>query len=359
MKGLFMNKKERFLTALKGGKPDRVPVFDFLEGKRIFTEILGKDTGEIDGKDIAECSIKLGFDAAFIAYGGFCNAKNIKPGDIYKDEWGVTYKNTGMSWPFDSPYDFPVKNKEDLKEWLKNVPDPNIPGRLDDIKGALSAAGNEIAIIGGVIGPITTAILSLGFEGTLMNMLDNPKMVQEVFEASCNFYNIAAMKMIDAGVDAIFVCEDLGFKTSLFVSPDIMRKQLFPYLFKQFDEIKKKKIPIMFHSDGNINEVVDDLIKAGISALHPLERKSDMDIAKVRMKYGNDICLVGNIDASDTLVYGSEDEIIKEVKKTIETAGADGAFILASDSDYHDGIPPENFIAMIKAAKKYGKYPVI
>jgi len=353
-----MNKKERFMTALKGGKPDRVPVFDFLEGKRIFKEILGKNSGEIDGKDVAECSVRLGFDAAFIAYGGFFNAKNIKTGDIYKDEWGVTFKNTGVSWPFDAPYDFPVKNKKDLKEWLQNIPDPNIPGRLDDIRSAINFAGSEIAIVGGVIGPITTAILVLGFEGALLNLMDDPAMVEEVFEASCNFYNIAAIKMIEAGVDAVFVCEDLGFKTGLFTSPDIMRKHLFPYLFRQFDEIKKRKIPIMFHADGNINEVVDDLAKAGISALHPLERKSGMDIAKVRTKYGNSLCLVGNIDASDTLIYGSEDEIAIEVKETIESAGKNGAFILASDSDYHDGIPPQNFIAMIKAAKKYGEYPL-
>jgi len=46
------------------------------------------------------------------------------------------------------------------------------------------------------------------------------------------------------------------------------------------------------------------------------------------------------------------------VKDTINIAGRDGAYILASDSDYHDGIPPKNFIAMVKAAKLYGKYPV-
>ena len=46
------------------------------------------------------------------------------------------------------------------------------------------------------------------------------------------------------------------------------------------------------------------------------------------------------------------------MKQAINAAGKEGAYILASDSDYHDGIPPENFITMIRAAKKYGKYPI-
>ena len=350
-----MTGKERTMVAISGKKPDKVPLFDFLEGRRIFKKVLGKNINNPDGQDIVECSRNLGLDAAFVAYGGFYNSENSKIGDIYIDEWGVGYKNTGRSWPIDAPYSHPVKNREELKKWLKKTPDPNLPGRLEDIKKAINGSNSQIAIFGGIVGPFTTAILVFGFDALLLNLIIDPSLVEEVFKVSCDFYNVAASKMIDSGVDAIFLCEDLGFKTSTFASPDIYRRHLFPFLFDQIDKINQKKIPVLFHCDGNINEIIDDLVGSGIRALHPLEKKSNMDLNKIRKRYKNNLCLIGNIDASSTLVYGSKKEIEKEVRDTIEIAGKDGAFILASDSDYHDGIPPENFIYMVNAGKKFGK----
>jgi uroporphyrinogen decarboxylase len=352
-----MNCRERFITAVNGGKPDRVPIFDFLEGRRIFKEVLGKEIISPSGSDITECSMKLGLDAVFIAYGGFYNSENVELGDIYTDEWGVVYKNTGVSWPIDPPYMAAMKDRSDFEKWLKNIPDPFLENRLDDINTALKISNGRIAVIGGVIGPLTLAILTLGFEGMLMKLMDEPDMVEEIFRISTDFHKVAVEKMVSAGADAIFVCEDLGYNDGIFAPPDIYRKYLFPYLSSLIDEIRIKNVPVLLHSCGNVNEILDDLAGFGISALHPLQRKAGMDIESVRKRYGTKLCLIGNIDATDTLAYGSVMAIENEVRNTIDIAGRDGAYVLASDSDYHDGIPPKNFIAMIKAAGRYGKYP--
>jgi uroporphyrinogen decarboxylase len=353
-----MNCRERFITAVNGGKPDRVPVFDFLEGRRIFKEVLGKEIESPSGSDITECSIKLGLDAVFIAYGGFYNSENVELGDIYTDEWGVVYKNTGVSWPIDPPYRAAIKDRDDLEKWLRNKPDPWLENRLKDINNALEISNGRIAVIGGIIGPLTLAILTLGFEGMLMKLMDEPDMVEEIFRVSTDFHKVAIEKMASAGADAIFVCEDLGFNDGIFAPPDIYRKYLFPYLSSLIDEVRIKNVPVLLHSCGNVNEVLDDLAGFGISALHPLQRKAGMDIENVRKRYGTKLCLIGNIDATDTLAYGSVRAIENEVRNTINIAGRDGAYVLASDSDYHDGIPPKNFIAMVNAARRFGKYPV-
>jgi uroporphyrinogen decarboxylase len=353
-----MDCRERFITAVNGGKPDRVPIFDFLEGRRIFKEVLGKEIESPSGSDITECSIKLGFDAVFIAYGGFYNSESAELGDIYTDEWGVVYKNTGVSWPIDPPYRAAIKDRDDLEKWLKKIPDPFLENRLNDINTALEISNGRIAVIGGVIGPLTLAILTLGFQGMLMKLMDEPDMVEEIFRVSTDFHKVAVEKMVSAGADAIFVCEDLGFNDGIFAQPVIYRKYLFPYLSSLIDEIRIKNVPVLLHSCGNINEILDDLVGFGISALHPLQRKAGMDIESVRKRYGTKLCLIGNIDATDTLAYGSVRAIENEVRNTIDIAGRDGAYVLASDSDYHDGIPPKNFIAMLNAARRFGKYPV-
>jgi len=354
-----VNGKERFLTALKGGKPDRVPIFDFLEGRKIFKTVLGKDVAEPEGGDIAECSIKIGFDAAFVAYGGFVCSGGVEKGKTYTDEWGAIYKSTGVSWPIDKPIGWPVNNWSDLREWLKSKPDPHEESRLDDINKAIDISNGKIAILGGVLGPLTIATFVLGFTNTLIKLLDDPKIVKEVFKVANYFHNVAADRMIKAGVDGVFIAEDLGFKSGTFASPEIYREHLFPYIFEQFDNILEKNVPILFHSDGNINDILDDLVEGGISAIQPLERNANMDIGRIRKKYGNKLCLIGNVSASDTLPYGPKERIIQETKDTIKIAGKDGAYVLGSDSDYHDGIPPENFILMVETGKKFGDYPIL
>ena len=159
----------------------------------------------------------------------------------------------------DPPYDAAIKNRDDLEKWLKNKPDPFLKSRLDDLKAALKISNGEVAVIGGVIGPLTLAILTLGFEGMLMKLMDEPDMVEEIFKTSCDYYKVAANKMIDAGADAIFVCEDLGFNDGIFAPPGIYRKHLFPYLSSLIDEIKGRNVPVLLHSCGNVNEILDDL----------------------------------------------------------------------------------------------------
>jgi uroporphyrinogen decarboxylase len=353
-----MNKRERFLTAVNGGIPDRVPIFDFIEGKRIINEVLAKDIDSPDTEDVIECSVRLGFDAVVVEYGGFFNIESDGKTKIYKDEWGVSYKSNGVSWPIDAPISGPVKEEEDFEKWLKVIPDPNLDSRLDGIRTAIKITNKEIAILGGIIGPLTLGTLVMGFENLFIKMHTQPDLVEEVFKVSRDFYNIALDNLVEAGADVILVAEDLGFSTGLFMSPSLYRKHLFPYLFDHFHRARSKNVPVFLHADGNINEILDDLFDSGISVLHPIERKSDMDIGKIRKRYKNKLCLAGNIDASNTLVNGPADKIWEEVKETIKIAGKDGAYILASDSDYHDGIPPGNFIEMIKAAKEFGRYPI-
>jgi len=351
-----MNSRERFLIALKGGKPDRVPVLDFLGGIKIFRKVLGKDIDKPTVDDMVDCAEKIGFDAVIIEDGGFWNVEDSVIGNTYKDEWGVTYKNIGYSWPFDGPSDYPVKNQEGLDIWIRNKPDPYLPARIDGLKRALEISKGEFTIIGEVAGPLTIATLVLGFDGLLIRLVKEPDFIEEIFKTAYDFYNVAIDRICEARVDAIMVAEDLGFNTALFASPQIYRKHLFPYLFSMFDRINKKDMPIILHSDGNLNEILDDIVGAGIAGLNPVEKKANMDIGKIRKRYGNRLCLIGNIDSSGVLVNGPVSKIISDVKQAIETAGKDGAYVLGGDGGYHDGIPTENYIAMIRAAKEFGKY---
>ena len=132
-----MKSHERFVTALNGGTPDRVPVFDFLFSPQLQKELLGHTTELYDGESQVKLAALLGLDAQFIPVNGYCGFED-EPhpwGSHYKDEWGVTYVKNG--WPVMLQTDVPVKNREDWKNY--RMPDPKSPLRVKMIRDAVKA----------------------------------------------------------------------------------------------------------------------------------------------------------------------------------------------------------------------------
>jgi uroporphyrinogen decarboxylase len=82
-----------------------------------------------------------------------------------------------------------------------------------------------------------------------------------------------------------------------------------------------------------------------------------MDIALLKRKYGDRLCLIGNVDCGNTLTHGSPSEVTTEACHVIDSAAQAGGLILGSSNSIHDGVKLENFLAMTRTAVDYGKYP--
>jgi uroporphyrinogen-III decarboxylase len=83
-----------------------------------------------------------------------------------------------------------------------------------------------------------------------------------------------------------------------------------------------------------------------------------MDLKHLKETYGDKLCLIGNIDVSQLLPFGTTDEVIHSVRKCIKDAGGGGGYILSPCTDITNVCKLENVFAMISATKKYGKYPL-
>jgi uroporphyrinogen decarboxylase len=80
-----------------------------------------------------------------------------------------------------------------------------------------------------------------------------------------------------------------------------------------------------------------------------------MDLHDIKERYGNRFCLIGNIDSSRTLPYGTPAEVAAEVREAIDIAAPGGGYILASDHSLHDGIPLENITTLFHVGAEYGR----
>ncbi|MHA2088847.1 MAG: uroporphyrinogen decarboxylase family protein, partial [Promethearchaeota archaeon] len=115
----------------------------------------------------------------------------------------------------------------------------------------------------------------------------------------------------------------------------------------------------VFHSDGYTEPYFEGLIEAGFKAVESLEPMAGMDLKYLKEAYGDKLCLIGNIDVSELLPFGTTDDVKESVKKCINDAAEGGGYILSPCTDITNACKIENILTMISATKEYGKYPLM
>jgi uroporphyrinogen decarboxylase len=142
------------------------------------------------------------------------------------------------------------------------------------------------------------------------------------------------------------------------MSPHHFREFVQPYLKRSVDAAHGAGVPYIKHTDGNIWLLFDALVETGIDAIDPLEPLADMDIGRVKQQYGDRLAMVGNIDCTELLPRATPADVSEAVKETVAKAAPDGGYILASSNSIHPGVNPENYRAMVEAARRWGQYPI-
>ena len=352
-----MSSKERYLTALNMGEPDKVPMVDYLLNKDIFRNILDIEPEKWSLKRNFATHLVLGLDSIYVEY---CTASTYKAKylkeEVYLNEWGAAVKKDPASWPADFTVQFVIENEDDLKR-LK-VPDPYRPERYEEIVEVIELNRDRIAIGGGVLGPVTQAWMLMKPEKIMWNLYDNPKLIKDMFKIMNDFNIAVGLNEIKAGVDHIWISEDIASTANTFFSLKVFREQVYSFLDEMITEFRKarKDIPIIFHVCGNFKLFMEDILRLSIDAIHPFQQVAGWDIKEVKEKYGNRICIITGVDQTRTLPYCTPKEVEKECKRILEIGKKGGGFIFSSDHSLHEGIPFENIWAMINAVGKYGYY---
>lgn len=194
---------------------------------------------------------------------------------------------------------------------------------------------------------ITTLYDEVGLEYFAYYMVDCPGIIDELLEMSTLKAVQYAEYLPEAhGIEAGFLGDDIAFKSGPLFSPKWLGEHYFPRLARVIDAYHKRGIKVLFHSDGNLNIVLDALVEAGIDGLNPIEVMADMDVGDIHRRYPH-LFMSGAIDVSQLLPYGSPQEIRDTVKRTIEAA--EGRIMIGSSTELHDEVPLENYLAMREA----------
>lgn len=192
---------------------------------------------------------------------------------------------------------------------------------------------------------------SMGFETFCFDLIEDPGLVQEVLGVLTDWLAQVAEGLCALDFDFIWAADDIAYNAAPFFSPRQYREFLLPYTRKVADRITK---PWIYHSDGNLLPLLDDLLSQGMHALHPLEPGA-MDPATLKTRYGNRLAFVGNINV-DTLERGTPEQARREVRERIAQLGPGSGFLLSSSNSITPEARPENVRAMLDALADFGFY---
>jgi uroporphyrinogen decarboxylase len=354
---------ERFMIALlRKGEPDRVPLWELIINEPTLSAWGAKSLEEfvemedLDGITIFE-DMKLEPLGTAEQKELVWRGRTILTGtrQVVRDEWGIIWGITDFGIPY--PIDGPVKEPADLKTYTP--PDPEAPHRLQSLREAVKKFKGRRAIVflthDGFEFP---HYLRGGMENLLLDYYDNPRLAHELAEMVIDYKIRLMRKAIREGADAVVSGDDYANQHGTVMSPQHFRQFVLPYLKRSIDAAHDEGVPFIKHTDGNIWAILDDLVQAGIDALDPIEPAAGMDIGEVKAKYGDRITVIGNVDCSFVLTRGTVEEVEEAVKETIAKASPGGGHILASSNSIHPAVKPENYKAMVEAARKFGRYPI-
>jgi hypothetical protein len=157
------------------------------------------------------------------------------------------------------------------------------------------------------------------------------------------------------GVDAIMTTDDYSDNRGPIMGVELFRKFVLPGIRRQSEAIHNLGGYFIKHTDGNLWDVLDDLVETGIDGWHGIQRNIGMDMGRLKKRYGEELCLFGGVNC-ETLINGSSKEMEWEVRTAIEEAAEGGGLVLTTSNVVAPGSKLETYLAMREAIRRYGTY---
>lgn len=192
----------------------------------------------------------------------------------------------------------------------------------------------------------------VGIEAFCQYLVEYPSVVEQLLE--CHMLSACAWVEHlpeDHGIEAVFAGDDIAFKNGPILWPWWFETHYFPRMARVMDAYHARGIKVLFHSDGNLNPVLDGLVAAGIDGLNPIEVLAGMDVGDVHRRYPH-LFLCGGIDVSQLLPHGKPQEVKDAVRRAVDAA--EGRLMVGSTTELNNETRLENYLALREAVLAYG-----
>ncbi len=349
-------------TLLLQGEPDYVPLVEFGVDADVKAAFLGRPVQTL--RDEVEFWYRAGYDFVPLQAG---IRSFIRPGLTAGERPAAAPRQRSGRGAY-SVYSAEEKDRTWAEEGrgaiasieeFERFPWPD-PDRMDlsafeEVRQYLPPGMKVIAYMGWTFTSVWTL---MGMETFCYALSEQPELIRRMYDRVWWIQSRVLLRVLDFEVvGAVAHPDDLAYSEALIVSPKHLREFVFPWYRWSCTMVRERGLPSIFHSDGRLYPVLDDIIACGFNALHPIEPKA-MDIVELKRRIGHRVCLIGNIDLGYTLTRGTPAEVETEVRERIRALAPGGGYCVGSSNSIPSYVPLESYNAMREAALRYGVYPL-
>jgi len=347
-----MNGRERALRALRREPIDRTPIYSNFRTPEAIEYISGMNFWANPFRASAEAYKRLGIDMT----------KEIMVPVTHAPP-GFRINPTGYGVMREQPE---VDDLSGFVEAVKKLPEydelrrkfgfdietKKLKAWFEKQQGGVGDATLVTGRIGGCFDP---CFERFGYENFLTALIIEPGAAEACIRHYAAQRRLEAEVFVAAGCsEVIWYNDDIAHLGGLLASPEIMRRFWLPHVKWALEPLFDAGIFVVYHSDGDLRGMLDDIADAGFKGLHPLEPKANMDPSDIKPKWGDRFVLVGGLCQVSVLPYGTVDEVRREVRRLLDAAAPGGGYFIGSTGMCGPDIPAENAVAWIEEAKEYG-----
>jgi len=342
-----MTSKERVHLALRRRPVDRVPIFMWYhpqtrERLGRLLEIPARYVPSVMGDDIRQAWVSNNHPMEGIVHE--------RDGQSHVDDWGVEWTRID-GFNQISRYPLATAGEEQLLQY--QFPFDRVDPLVDLMKPAMEFAGDHF--VGCDVSPCVFEMYwrLRGMERTLMEMVLNPALTQEMMRR-CTEFSIALSEAACRRfkLDWLWLGDDAGGQRSMLMSPQVWREMIKPLLRQNADVGKRHGLYVAFHSCGAIRPIIGDLIEIGVDVLNPIQCKCPgVSPLELKREFGKDLAFMGGVDTQGVLPHGSADQVRRATAELLEGMTTDGGgYILAASHTVPPETPDENIFALYDEA---------
>jgi len=353
-----MTPRNRWLALLANKPPDRIPT-DY----QATDEVTSRLMKELDCADEEALWRKLHVDCR-----KFVEPRWRRPEDEREpdgDPWGVRYRYVDYgTGTYAEPVFHPLADVDTVEQvHAHRWPGPD---EFDyaPITRALEADDGYRPIHAGCYEPFLLYGYLRGLQLAFEDLALRPELADAILGHIFDFYHEHHRRIFESGktasggsrIDLTYVAEDLGSQTGPLMSLPMYRRFLLPNQIKMADLARSYGVHVMYHTDGAARAFLPDLIdRVGIEILNPVQwRCPGMEREALVRNFGRRIIFHGSIDNQQTLAFGSVDDVVREVRQSVEIY-APARWICAPCHNIQPVSPTENIVAMYETIHEIGK----
>jgi uroporphyrinogen decarboxylase len=293
-------------------------------------------------------------DLPALDYERYWHGQELPPGTTFSG--GVAMVPSGFYhfWGYISP----LRNATSLREMeefpLEDYSRWDFSGMAEQVRTAHQAGRYAQAWVGHMY---ESAWQIRGYEQFLIDLIEQPAWAECLLERLFQQNLIKARAAAQAGADLITTGDDVASQTALIFSKDVWQRLIFSRWAKVWGETKRihPAARIWYHSDGNIVDIIPDMIAAGLDILNPVQPEC-MDLDELHRRYGQQLTFDGVIGTQTTMPFGSADDVRRRVREVIDKYGRQGGLMVSPTHVLEPEVPLANIDALFETCREYGTF---